>query len=977
MTSRIDTLRETVRLLLACGLVLCLGLIAPHVALAAEGDYVAIPILVAAPAEPAPAPEVEVEVQPEPEPEPEPEASFASEKAAPAAAAPEAPAPKAAVTSDAASTPNAEAAADADTPSDPIVAAKQDELADDTDASAAPANPDPLANDTLGATDPAALPDAAEGDVSASDPSDDESAATEVATEQDDHQAVSQDEPVADVPVANEGALAETTKQQVAVPDANATPDSQLATRDSAGNGPISTAPPTPTPPGEATAGEGATPPQPSAPDVGATPETPPTALAPPQTEAQEPATADGQSTKDGQGQPTLTAAPPYRSAARAPRLARAAAGTLSTADTTYEETYSYPDSSAINAITAGKYYLQWGKNQNVILTGSGSAVATSFDSEAGADDQWTLAADGDHYTFRLADKYLTRDSAVGVTLAASPTEASYWRIVVLDQTSDGHPIVALYAATGDAALSLLIKSGTTAAEVLCNDSHGQTYPEPVAAEWRWVLRSAVTLTWQITYYGNGAEAGQTAATAVAAEVTGADVAACGFTRTGYTFTGWNTAADGSGTSYAAGARLSYTNYARDYERALYAQWAEAYVDLAFSAGQGGKVQVGNGAASSGVSQSVSALRGTISGTAQKLSAKALPDLGHHFGGWTVTGVSADATGLPQTLSTDAIEGVTRYADSGATASTFHAAGFAASFVANRYVFTYKNNDGSDASATSSVAYSSSALGTAGLSREGYTLTGWNTAADGSGQSFTSSTAVSGVVSKLVSAGSLADTDGAGVTLYAQWSKNATPEPDPTPTPTPDPTPTPTPEPDPTPTPDPEPVKPSKDPVTPAEPDPAPEPKQEEKKDETPEVVSVTGSTATVVTAEATGAAGRAAGASGEGGNNFMQAFAEMTPTQQVEAATTAVSAVATVGAAAGLVGAGASVAGAVAGASAAGAGASGLAGAAGASSIADIVGDLAADSEISGGRLARIRAWLRSKRRRNKKDEQEKKKDD
>ena len=103
------------------------------------------------------------------------------------------------------------------------------------------------------------------------------------------------------------------------------------------------------------------------------------------------------------------------------------------------------------------------------------------------------------------------------------------------------------------------------------------------------------------------------------------------------------------------------------------------------------------------------------------------------------------------------------------------------------------------------------------------------------------------------------------------------------------------------------------------------------------------------------------------------QAFAEMTPTQQVEAATTAVSAVATVGAAAGLVGAGASVAGAVAGASAAGAGASGLAGAAGASSIADIVGDLAADSEISGGRLARIRAWLRSKRRRNKKDEQDK----
>ena len=41
-----------------------------------------------------------------------------------------------------------------------------------------------------------------------------------------------------------------------------------------------------------------------------------------------------------------------------------------------------------------------------------------------------------------------------------------------------------------------------------------------------------------------------------------------GFSRTGYTFTGWNTAANGSGTSYAAGA-----SYKAAANLTLYAQW--------------------------------------------------------------------------------------------------------------------------------------------------------------------------------------------------------------------------------------------------------------------------------------------------------------------------------------------------------------------------------------------------------------------
>lgn len=40
------------------------------------------------------------------------------------------------------------------------------------------------------------------------------------------------------------------------------------------------------------------------------------------------------------------------------------------------------------------------------------------------------------------------------------------------------------------------------------------------------------------------------------------------FTRAGYTFTGWNTAADGSGTAYAANAEVTM-----DRSLTLYAQW--------------------------------------------------------------------------------------------------------------------------------------------------------------------------------------------------------------------------------------------------------------------------------------------------------------------------------------------------------------------------------------------------------------------
>ena len=80
------------------------------------------------------------------------------------------------------------------------------------------------------------------------------------------------------------------------------------------------------------------------------------------------------------------------------------------------------------------------------------------------------------------------------------------------------------------------------------------------------------TLT--INFDGNGSTGGSTASQQIAAGNT-ASLNANGFTRTGYVFTGWNTAADGSGTSYADGADYTVTPATGDTTVTLYAQWEQ------------------------------------------------------------------------------------------------------------------------------------------------------------------------------------------------------------------------------------------------------------------------------------------------------------------------------------------------------------------------------------------------------------------
>lgn len=92
------------------------------------------------------------------------------------------------------------------------------------------------------------------------------------------------------------------------------------------------------------------------------------------------------------------------------------------------------------------------------------------------------------------------------------------------------------------------------------------------------LTESLSTVLYQVIFQPNGGLGGmsnQLAAVATALETNG-------FTFAGHTFTGWNTAADGSGTHYAAGASYPFTSNA-----ILYAQWSINTYTVTFNSNGG------------------------------------------------------------------------------------------------------------------------------------------------------------------------------------------------------------------------------------------------------------------------------------------------------------------------------------------------------------------------------------------------------
>ena len=327
--------------------------------------------------------------------------------------------------------------------------------------------------------------------------------------------------------------------------------------------------------------------------------------------------------------------------------------------------------------------------------------------------------------------------------------------------------------------------------------------------------------TFTVTYDENGATSGSvpTGATEYAKD---AQVTVLGNTgnlaKTGYTFSRWNTEADGSGNNYAAGATFNITE-----NTILYAKWTAIQTTITLSAngGSGNTTKVaatydsstlnpssitnptktgytfggwysGEGGTGSLVINSSGKLQANVSGftgtngvwkattdktlyakwtpitytvvfdknsgtgtmasqtftynVAQNLTANSFTRTGYTFAGWNT---EADGSG-------------TSYADKQSVTLTTAGLTLYAQWKANTYTIEFNANGGTGTMEHQSFTYGQSkALSANAFTRTNYAFKNWNTEADGSGTAYTDKQSVS----------NLTTTNGATITLYAQWTK--------------------------------------------------------------------------------------------------------------------------------------------------------------------------------------------------------------
>jgi uncharacterized repeat protein (TIGR02543 family)/uncharacterized repeat protein (TIGR01451 family) len=263
-------------------------------------------------------------------------------------------------------------------------------------------------------------------------------------------------------------------------------------------------------------------------------------------------------------------------------------------------------------------------------------------------------------------------------------------------------------------------------------------------------INQPVATTFTLSYSANGgsgsapADTTQTAGATVTAEAQGS------LTRTNFVFGGWNTRPDGSGTTITAG---SGTFTMPSGNVTLYAIWTSnvtysiTYND---NGSTGGSVPVDGTAHLSGANVAVKSNSGTL-----------VRD-GYTFSGWnTAQGGSGNqyaATGSA-TLSMPASD-VILYAQWTPNEQVAANSTYKIYYDGNGFTGGSVPTDATDYSATNSVTVKAN---TGSLTRTGYTLTSWNTSANGTGASYSTSGAATLTMGT------------ADVTLYAIWTADVAP----------------------------------------------------------------------------------------------------------------------------------------------------------------------------------------------------------
>ena len=312
-------------------------------------------------------------------------------------------------------------------------------------------------------------------------------------------------------------------------------------------------------------------------------------------------------------------------------------------------------------------------------------------------------------------------------------------------------------------------------------------------------------ITYTIKFNGNGATSGSMADLSMTYDVA-KNLTDNAFKRTGYTFGGWNTRADGSGTKYTNKQSVKNLTAANGTTINLYAQWSPITYTVKFN---------GNGSTSGSMTNQSFTYDAAKALTANAFKRSFTVTFNYNgngqsngsakanatFTGWATSAsgnkVYADKQSVKNLSSTQGatVNLYAKWSDASVTLPTPTRTGYifngwftsssggtkvgagGASYTPSKDITLYAqwspimytirfngNNATSGSMANMSMTYDvAKYLTDNAFKRTGYSFTGWNTAADGSGTKYTNKQSVK----------NLTATNGAVINLYAQWTPDS------------------------------------------------------------------------------------------------------------------------------------------------------------------------------------------------------------
>ena len=238
-----------------------------------------------------------------------------------------------------------------------------------------------------------------------------------------------------------------------------------------------------------------------------------------------------------------------------------------------------------------------------------------------------------------------------------------------------------------------------------------------------------------IVYNGNGSTSGNMTNTNARFDTT-IYLKENTYVRTGYHFTEWNTKADGSGTSYDDEAGVLNIAANPGDIVVLYAQWEKNKYKISYDS-NGGDGEMNDTIVNYGEETT--------------LTNNAYTKTGYRFSSWNT---KADGSGTTYTNG-QSIKNLTNKDDETIT--------LYAQWLVNSYTIKYNSNGGNGSMSNTMATYDKNVtLRDNKFTKSGFYFAGWNTAADGSGNSYSNGETVK----------NLSAENNGYVTLYAQWSSN-------------------------------------------------------------------------------------------------------------------------------------------------------------------------------------------------------------